>query len=352
MQLDLDTLDAHARGCAILGTGGGGDTYASVLAARAALEEHGPVEVLDLGTLADDALILPVAGWGAPTVAIEKLASGDEGAALVRMAERWFGKQVDALMIGEIGGGNGVDPVAWAATLGLPLVDADGMGRAFPEGDMAAMHVAGVDAAPAFFADERGNAVTVTPIDAAWLERIARALVIAFGGSVAGADHAMDAATARVATVLGSVSLAGAIGAALAADGIDGVLRATGGARLVSGTVVDVDRRTTGGFARGSVTIDGTGLHAGRRIQIHVQNENLLATEESVPLAMVPDLITICDEGSGEAIATERVRYGQRVTVIGIACAPVWRTDAGLRVAGPERFGLSETYRPLEELAR
>lgn len=351
MRLDLGNLDDHARGCAILGTGGGGDTYASVLAARAALEAHGAVDVLDLEAMADDALILPVSGWGAPTVGIEKLASGDEGAALVRMAERWFGRSVDALMIGEIGGGNGVDPVAWAAALGLPLVDADGMGRAFPEGDMATMHVAGVDASPAFFADERGNAVTVTPLDAVWLERIARALVVAFGGSVAGADHPMDAATARRATVLGTVTLAGEIGAALAADRVDGVLRATGGRRLVAGTVVDVDRRTTGGFARGTVTLDGTGEDAGRRVAVHVQNENLLATEADTPLAMVPDLITICDEVSGEAIPTERLRYGQRVAVIGIPCAPVWRTDAGLHVAGPQRFGFSHRYRPLEELA-
>src|SRR5262245_41525079 len=240
MRLDLGTLDHHARGCAILGTGGGGDTYASVLAARSALEEHGAVDVIALESMADDTLILPVAGWGAPTVGIEKLASGDEGATLVRMAERWFARKIDALMIGEIGGGNGVDPIGWAARLGLPIVDADGMGRAFPEGDMAAMHVAGVDAAPAFFADDRGNGAIATPLDAVWLERIARALVVAFGGSVAGADHVMDAATARRATVLGSVTLAGAIGAALTADGIDGVLRVTGGSQLVAGTVVDV----------------------------------------------------------------------------------------------------------------
>ena len=352
MRLDLCNLDDHARGCAILGTGGGGDTYASVLAARTALAEHGPVEVADVGALADDALILPVAGWGAPTVGIEKLASGEEGATLVRMAERWFGRPVEALMIGEIGGGNGVDPVGWAARLGLPLVDADGMGRAFPEGDMAAMHVAGVAAAPAFFADERGNGLAATPEDAAWLERIARALVVAFGGSVAGADHVMDAATARSATVLGSVTLATAIGAALAAEGIEGVLGQTGGVRLLAGTLTDVERRTTGGFARGTVTVEGTGEDAGRRVVVHVQNENLLAIEDGRPLAIVPDLITICDEGSAEAIPTERIRYGQRVVVLAIPCAPIWRTDAGLRVAGPERFGFAHPYRPLEELAR
>jgi DUF917 family protein len=267
------------------------------------------------------------------------------------MAERWFGRAIDALMIGEIGGGNGVEPVGWAARLGLPLVDADGMGRAFPEGDMAAMHVAGVDAAPAFFADERGNGTVATPLDAVWLERIARALVVAFGGAVAGADHVMETRTARGATVVGSVTLAMSIGTALDAEGLEGVLRVTHGRRLVTGTVTDVDRRTTGGFARGTVTVEGVADDAGRRVTVHVQNENLLAEEGDRAIAIVPDLITICEDGTGDAIPTERLRYGQRVDVIGMPCAAIWRTPEGLRVAGPARFGFPHAYRPLEELA-
>ena len=175
MRLDPGNLDAFARGCAVLGTGGGGDTRTSLLAALAATAAHGPVEVVSLDDLDDDALVLPVAGWGAPTVGIEKFESGEEGRALRDAAERWFGRPVAALMPGEIGGGNGVQPVAWAAELGLPLADADAMGRAFPEGDMASMHVLGVSPSPAFFADERGNVVTATPPDALWLERIAAA---------------------------------------------------------------------------------------------------------------------------------------------------------------------------------
>jgi DUF917 family protein len=348
VHLTTGNLEAYARGCAILGTGGGGDTHGAVLAALAAVAEHGDVEVVPLDDLPDDALVLPVAGWGAPTVGIEKLESGDEGAALREAAERWFGRAVDALMVGEIGGGNGVTPVAWAARMGLPLVDADAMGRAFPEGDMASMHVLGVPAAPAFFADERGNTVTATPLDAVWLERIARHLVMAFGGSVTGADHVMEARVARTATVRHTLPLALAIGEALDADGLGGVLLVTGGVRLITGKVTDVVRRTTGGFARGEVTVEGTGEDAGRTATIHVQNENLLATERDRVLASVPDLITIADEATGQAVPTERVRYGQRVVVIGMPSAPVWRTPEGLRVAGPERFGYPGPWTPVE----
>ena len=233
--------------------------------------------------------------------------------------------------------------------MGLPLADADSMGRAFPEGDMASMHVLGVPASPAFFADERGTVVTATPPDAVWLERIARHLVLAFGGTVAGADHVMTATVARDATVRGTVSLALEIGQALGSGGADGVVAATGGRRLVTGTVVDVDRRTTGGFARGVVTIDGTGADAGRTVAIHVQNENLRATEGERTLASVPDLISILDHATGDAVPTERIRYGLRVIVVGMPCAPVWRTPRGLEVAGPERFGYPGPYVPIEE---
>ena len=352
MHLDVDDLAAYARGCAILGTGGGGDVEIPTLGARAALEAHGPVDVLDLDDLADDVLVMPVAGWGAPTVAIEKFESGEEIVALRVAVERWFGRPVGVLLIGEIGGGNGVTPVGWAARLGLPLVDADGMGRAFPEGDQVSMHVAGVSPSPAFQADEHGNVLTLEPVDGRWLERLGRAGVMAFGGTVAAVDHVMDVATARTATVRGTVTQALEIGRALEAGGLDEVVRACDAVRLAGGKVIDVERRTTGGFARGVVTIDGTGDDTGRRIQVHVQNENLLAVEGDRMLACVPDLIVLADEATGDAVPTERVRYGQRLVLLGLPCAPIWRTAGGLRVAGPQRFGFPHAYLPVEEQAR
>ena len=146
-----------------------------------------------------------------------------------------------------------------------------------------------------------------------------------------------------------SFSLALAIGEALTEDGVEGVLRVTGGRHLLTGTVVDVERRTTGGFARGVVTVEGTGADRGRTVLIDVQNENLRAREGERTLASVPDLISVLDESTGDAVPTERVRYGQRVAVVGIPAAPVWRTPRGLEVAGPERFGYPGPYVPVEE---
>lgn len=47
--------------------------------------------------------------------------------------DRCFAAPLAAVMAGEVGGGNGIEPLVVGARLGLPVVDGDLMGRAFPE---------------------------------------------------------------------------------------------------------------------------------------------------------------------------------------------------------------------------
>ena len=51
-------------------------------------------------------------------------------------------------MSGEIGGANGLRSLMAAAVTGLPAVDADSMGRAFPEGQMTSFAIAGLPMLP------------------------------------------------------------------------------------------------------------------------------------------------------------------------------------------------------------
>jgi DUF917 family protein len=65
---------------------------------------------------------------------------------------------------------------------------------------------------------------------------------------------------------------------------------------------------------------------------------------------MVPDIITVLDSQTGRAIHTERLRYGQRVTVVAFPCDPIWRSDAGLELAGPRAFGYDIDFVPVETI--
>ncbi len=92
--LDEPALRSLARGCAVLGTGGGGDPHIGLLLALQAIEEVGPTELVDLADLPDDALIMPCGMVGAPTVHIEKIENGGEGAVLRDHIEALTGRTV------------------------------------------------------------------------------------------------------------------------------------------------------------------------------------------------------------------------------------------------------------------
>ena len=351
-EIGLAEIEPLARGCAILGTGGGGEVYTGSLILRQAITDHGPVEVVRLDEVDPDGLLLPLGMIGAPTVAVEKIPNGREGNVLRDHLERFTGRRAVAVMSSEIGGSNGLLPVAWAAALGLPLVDADSMGRAFPEVFQVAQHVAGHRPELIALTDERGSVVTLQAISGEWAELLARTATVAFGGNAAMADYVMSAGQARGSVIEGSVSRAIAIGRAVgsAVDPVATLLHAIDAYRLLEGKVVDVERRTTGGFARGTVLIEGTGEQAGRDLRIEIQNENLVALEDGRVVASVPDLITIVDAVTADAIATELVRYGQRVVVIAFPCDPLWRTSRGIETAGPRAFGYDFDYTPIEAL--
>ena len=352
--LDPDALRALARGCAVLGAGGGGDTYLALLQALQATEDFGPAHLVDVDELPDDALIMPCGGIGATMVSIEKIENGDEGERLRDHLQYLTGRPVAALMAGEIGGGNGLLPATWASRMGLPLVDADGMGRAFPEVPQVTMQLAGISPSPAVMTDERGNLVVFQAISGHWMERLERAAAVEFGGSASSTEFSLTAAQARTATVRNSVSLAIRIGEAVTdvtGSPVAALIAEIGAFQLVTGKVSDVDRRVTSGFVRGSVVIEGLGEDAGRLIRLELQNENLVALERGRILASVPDLISVLDSETADAIPTERIRYGQRVVVIAFPCDPVWRTDRGVAAAGPRAFGYDFDYVPVEELA-
>jgi hypothetical protein len=102
---------------------------------------------------------------------------------------------------------------------------------------------------------------------------------------------------------------------------------------------------------RGSVVIEGLAEDAGRLIRLELQNEHLVALERGRLLASVPDLITVLDSETADAVSAERIRYGERVVVIAFGCDPIWRTVRGITAAGPRAFGYDFDFVPVEELA-
>jgi DUF917 family protein len=130
------------------------------------------------------------------------------------------------------------------------------------------------------------------------------------------------------------------------------LLSETGGFDLFRGKIIDVQRRTEQSTTVGEVAIDGLGAHASERLTVWFKNENLVAQLDSGRLlASTPDIITIIDADTGQAITTDRLRYGFRVIVLGMPVDDKWRTPAGVALGGPRSFGFDVDYVPVERLA-
>jgi DUF917 family protein len=339
-ELTHDDLDDVARGAAVLGTGGGGDPYIGRLLAGAAVREHGPVPLVALAEVPDGAVVLPVAMMGAPTVMVEKLPSADQVGLAARTLAGYLGKELTHIACAEAGGVNSLIPVVAAAQLGLPLVDADGMGRAFPELQMVLPTLYGIRATPMAYADEKGNRGVLDTVDNHWAERLARSAAIDMGCSSAISSFAMSGTQARESMVPGTLSLCAELGGLVReTKSVDAVVARLGGRTLFTGKVIDVSRRTTTGFARGEARLSGMDSDAGSELVLQFQNEHLVAERDGVVVASVPDLICVLHTETSEAVTTETLRFGQRVTVIAAPADPRWHTAAGIELAGPRYFG-------------
>jgi len=354
-ELDETKLEALAIGAGILGTGGGGNPYYGKLHVRRLLRKGRRIRIVAPDEVPDDALVVSVGGMGAPTIGIERIHRGDEPLVALRALEQHLGRPATHLVPGEIGGANALRPMAVGALAGLPVVDGDGMGRAFPELQMDTFAIYGVPATPAALADIYHNVVLFPWLrDAITLERYARAVTIQMGGAAGFAFPAMTGSELRRVVIPFTVTLAVELGEAVLSarrrhrDPIEAALAVSGGCLLFRGKIVDVERRLAAGFARGTVRLEGLAEDRGSQLRIDFQNENLIAYRDGEVVAVVPDLICLVDLETAEPVTTEVVRYGLRVAVLGIPAPASLRTPQALAVVGPAAFGYTDvTYRPL-----
>lgn len=362
-ELTAADLPDLARGATLLGTGGGGDPYVGRLMVAEALGDR-VITVLDPDDLDDDLVVIPTAQMGAPTVVVEKMPAGTEPSLALHTLEQHLGLKADATMPIECGGINSMIPLLVAAERGLPVVDADGMGRAFPELSMETFAVYGVHGSPLALTGERGEQVVIeTGDDDRQMEWLARGVTIRLGGVAHIAEYVMSGADVRRTAVPRTLSMALSLGRAIRQareekrspfDAIRAALAPTLYNRMVTlfeGKITDVERRTTEGFARGVAKIVSDRTDSADELDISFQNENLLARRNGELVAIVPDLICVVERDTAEPITTEGLRYGQRVRVLGISTPDLMRTSEALAAFGPGAFGLDEQFEAVESIA-
>jgi len=360
-RIQLADVEDFVRGAALLGAGGGGDPYIGRLMLERELSRGATLDIVSLDELLDDKLVVSVCVMGAPTVMIEKVPSVLALENALRRLEETLGRRADTLIPLEIGGINSTVPLVLGARMGLPVVNADGMGRAFPELQMVTFGIYGADISPLVVTNERGESVTIKSLSNKTGEHLARSATAQMGGAAHVALYPMTGAQTKRTAVRNTLAVALEMGRAIGHarmrghrpeealfDALARLPEPRIGRILFRGKIVDVRRTTSGGFNRGEVLIERSPTDS---LRIEFQNENLAAYRNSVPIALTPDIITIIDDDTAEPITAETLKFGQRVQVVGISVPRMMRTPEALRVVGPRAFHIDLDYQPFETIS-
>lgn len=322
--LDVEDVPALTAGAAMLGSGGGGTPALAGPLLERAMREHGPLRLLAPSECDGDVVL--AGAVGSPTVMLERLPSGPEfGRAVDHLAER--GAPVGGVVTLEIGGVNGLFGALAALTSGRPLLDADGMGRAFPRLEQCLLHGL-VTAEPAVLALPGDGLVTIEGVDNRALPDVVRSLLPVLGGWAAVALYRAPASLVRERCAAGSVSRALSIGEALLRRergelGDSATLEVMDATAPFAGTVLDV-RRESGTSPAGVVTLQDEGDPL-RTIRVDFSHDYVSAVVDGVRWWSAPDVVCLVDARSWSPVPVTDVAAGQRLRLLCLPAAQALR---------------------------
>lgn len=352
LKLDKKTAVDLEAGASFLGCAGGGTAYIGRLVVEEVLKQGLDISIIHANALQEDAVVIAVGNVGTTAVSNEIFQDPRTGIKAVRALEAYSGKQASALIPLEIGGGNAMTPMYLGGLMQLPIVDGDGMGRAFPQIDMVTFDIYNDYETYAAVADIYGNTQIFRAKTQALLEKAVRSAVIEVGSTVYMAQYAMTKAQTLRTYVPETVTMAIKLGHFINAARHDlekyhdichffTETYYKAAKVLFEGKIVDVVQDNTQGFNIGHILIERSAQQA----KIIFQNENLFFELGNVKVT-VPDLIVVLDFDTAFPLFSNEYAYGQRVCVICVSAPDILATEKALKRLGPQVFGLAEEYKP------
>ena len=350
--IDIGDIDDMALGATLLGTGGGGDPYIAKLMVKQAIETWPISNVVDPRDLPQDGLVMTSAVIGAPTVILEKTPRARSSSPAVKAMARYKGQDPVALMAIEAGGMNTLVPLAIAGELGLPVIDADSMRRAFPQIEMTTFTLAGISAAPLAVADEKGNLCIFETTTNQVAETLARGAVITLGLANAITCYTMTAAQIAKHGIHGSMLLHGpGASPGRPSSAVSGRIREVPRVRGGQARLQRQDRGHRPAHHQGLRARHGDpgARHGPDARDAHRDPERVPGRfENDVPVLTVPDLISTLDNETATPITTETLAYGSGWRSSACPAPPSGTSPAGSTSWAPGRSAMTSSTCPSE----
>jgi DUF917 family protein len=249
-----------------------------------------------------------------------------------------------------------------AAIEGDLIIDADTTGyRSEPEMAISTLNLYDVPICPAVLATSYGDVVTYQKL-LNWqrFEDLNRTIANASGGGVGGLI-AIEGKHVKKSVVPGSTTFIIDVGRAIREarekndDPVEALLEVTKGYKLFEGKIVSYLREERGGYWWGESRFKGTGDFEGHSFRVWYKECNQISWKDEEVFVTCPDPIDVVDRITGEGLSNitpEVWNTGREVTIIGRKSIDLWRTDKGLKIAGPTHFNYWMPYVPIEEIIK
>jgi uncharacterized protein len=313
------------------------------------LDRNGPVPLRRPEAMAPSTRCVSLCVIGSGSALADLPPSGDEFAEAVRRIERLRGEEFQALFPLAAATVSALVPVAAASQLGLPLVDADGMGRTYALIHHTAMHLGGVPVTPLVARGPTGESVLIEVLAGPRADRLLRANVDALGGWAALAAYPTTAGTLRRAALQGTVSRLLNVGRVVL-ERLDPDLlvrrlaAVTGCRRIGRGRIVELEHlsRPTDVTVPGhpsSLVLEEIG-ERGRQLRLELRSEIVAVFADGLLIAAVPDLMCLLDVSRGQVATLDSLEPGDLVDVLVTPADAVWYSPEGMAMVGLISHGI------------
>lgn len=370
--LDQSDVDAMLIGFSIYGTGGGGDPEWGRRIIGNDFSKGRFYNIIDPEDVEDDAFICSGGIMGS-VKALEDMsydeiiASWEDDFILmkaIREMEKIKGKKVDYIIPFEAGGLNSPVIMTLAARLGIPVVNADAVGRSAPETQMTSFIGYGISLNPMPLVDNKGNTIVVmNSNESTYADEIGRFVVTKGGGMGANAHYAMSGAELKKSCIPGAISNSIRIGKMIleakekGKNPVAEFIEKEKGLKLFEGTVKEVVGEDKGGFYLTNVILDGFSEFISKKAKLVIKNEVMAVWVDGAIKSVFPDLACMLYTESGIGVMSSDIKEGMKITLVGLPCHDRLRfcmsTEAGKKALGGARYGYPELeYVPFEQLSK
>ena len=311
------------------------------------------MKLLETSELPDTAKVVNFACVGATTTISY---DPDAAARTLRALEEFACFRANATIPVELGGFNTLAAVDVAARHDLPVMDADGAGRAVPEVHLKVYTIDGIPLTPMVIADSQARNVVLVreTVNAKAAERIARSLATQWNHFAYTARRILTGAQVKTSPIQMTLSKSIRVGRILrkAVEPVEAVLKETGGRRLFEGIVQNVERVAEAGFTFIKVKLAGVCGYAGNSFELVAKNEILVAYWNKRLAAIAPDIITPVHPEKGTCVTAEEIEKDDRLTILGLPSPDRWKKRKGLELwkEAMTEAGITEEYRSLDSL--